>query len=286
MRNFLKDSRAGWTYDKYKSEIERLGATLGSTSGEEGLSRVHAAEVKRLLSAMHGDIEAGNVSVVRRPAVPPQRVYQNGRWVDIPGRQARYGGGPATQQTLETAELYAKARKLARREHAINELGDMVTKSRTPVGDQYVSWNTNRILKTIDRKIEAAANPRAPGHKRAARFVGSWEPGELLGLRQKFEEIGQGVPAIPVKKGGAHGSGGYVVRAMLGELGGLTVGHGPLGRVAGILAPEATARVVMTPWGRGVVKRAARANPNVSPFQQYLLGTATRANSPQGQGAQ
>lgn len=288
MRSFLTDTRQGWGPDKWKAELDRMGAQLGGIGGTEGLSRVHDKQIRTLQRAMYQDVEAAQVSKEVSPAVPAQRVYQQvggvgpPQWVDIPPQPALHGPSAATPDSLGQASLWQEAQRLARRGHASDELGAMIDKSISLVSDQRPSINVNKALQKIDQQLELAKRGGGPGVKKAKRFVGSFAPGELEQIRTKLDEIGGDLPRIPVGRGAAHGSGGYILRAVLGEIGGEMVGHPAIGTAVALGLPELIAKAAMSDTGRALIKRASKIDPKVGPLFQSTLAAGLRTQIPAG----
>lgn len=302
-QSLLDDSGTGWSPEKWKRELDRMGARLGGIGGTEGLTRVHNKEIGQLMEAMYRDIETGRVAVQRKPAIPPSRVYKQVggsgtspganatmfQWVDEPGTPAQYGPSKPSPETIERAKKWSEAQRLARRRHGFNDLESMVNKPGviSVTGDQYKSLNINGVLREIDRQIRLAKQPRGVGVKRAKRFLGSFEPGELQAIRAKLDEIGGDLPRIPIGRGAPHGSGGYLLRAVIGETIGQAAQHPALGVAAGIAVPEMISRAVRTAPGRAAIKFASRIDPSVGQkFQQTLaalLRSQMQAAQPQPQ---
>lgn len=321
LRNVLDDSSAGWRPEQLKAELDRMGARLGGVAGVEGLSRVQDKHLRALMRALYKDIDEGLVARERRPARPPDRVWvpQSGQWVDVPGVPAKYGpvrpkraiggvaagrgaqtiemesvqrpgqpaqpAGPAaaTAATKEWSRAWTEAQRLARRAHGFDELESLVNRPGviSVVGDQYKSLNINGVLRNIDRQLRLAQQVSGPGVKRAKRFVGSFNPGELETIRAKFDEIAGDLPRIPVGRGAAHGSGGKIVRTiistLLGEHIGEAVGHPAIGLAVGVALPDLIAMATTTPSGRAAIKFASKIDPTVGPVFQHTLAGLLRA---------
>lgn len=314
LRGFLDDSHAGWTPQQLKAEIDRMGARIGSVTGVEGLSRVRDKHLKALQRALYKDIDEGLVATERVPGKPADRVWVRGQWVDVPAVRPKYGptrallGGtagprgpetiemmpvgrsrrpgvppgpsPATAATQDWTQSWREAQRLARRAHGFDELESMVNRPGviSVVGDQYKSLNINSVLREIDKQQRLAKQVSGPGVKRAKRFVRSFNPGELEAIRAKFDEIGGDLPRIPVGRGAAHGSGGYILKGIAGEVLSMLIGHGTeqYGWMVGIAVPDLISRAVRTEAGRAAIKYASKLDPKVGPVFQHTLATMLR----------
>jgi len=364
---YLVDSRAGWTPDKLKAELHRLGARLGGITGDEGLARIADDQARSLYAALYKDIERAKVAHPRTAAIPPGREWVGGQWVDTPGVPAKYGpadivmrdagaiepqtplgprlqmeqqglvpgrsdlptvpggevapreapqwthpeqpqaaaagtepgaptiemesrptpGTPArpkfyadTQASQEWAQSLKEAQRLARRAHGADELLDIInTKGKGKAGALYDTFDANAIVKEIDRYIDKAANVGAKRHKRAQRFVGSFDPGELEAARQHLITIGKDLSAVPLKRGASHGSGTYIFRTLFGVAAGKALGHPFLGPVLSNAFPEAVSRMVLTESGRKAIKAAARWDPKLGPAFERTVAAAERAQA-------
>lgn len=297
LTNYLKDSENGWGFEKVKTEAEHLGADIGqistnrgatTTGTPQGPNRIYDAKLRRLLDAMHDDVDAAKPHVhgsyeagtrPTRPGTPPE----------IPGAgpntdMLRTGGAGAaqpTEQTVAVADQWKRATRLARRDFAANGLARMIEKGITVTGDQHSSLNVNPVIKELER-----ARALAKIDKKAKLFVGSLEPGELDQMISTLKDIGKNLPRIPPMSGAITGSSQRVMRGVVGAGLGSVAGEmlggnlgGQLGAMGGVVAPEIIAQAMMSDSGRALVRTAMKIDPTVGPVFRNTLAAFLRTQS-------
>ena len=274
-RRILDSSAEGWDWRYAQDETRRLGEQIGNIQKNKG---ERLTETKRLYAGIRESMDQGKVIVVEAPAergyaASQERDPSTGRPL-IPARAAvpaQVSVNPATAETIAKSLAWKEAQWTARRNFAADELADMVNRSITPVGESHPSLNVNKIIKEIDQ-AQRASNLSTPD-KDAKRFVGSFTPGELEGIKSSLREIGANLPKIPAIPGTPVGSSQrFLHYALGGAIGGTT------GGMVAIISAEMISQALMTSPGREFVKSAMRIYPTVSPEFVQVMGAFLRTN--------
>lgn len=276
-QNILSSSETGWDWNRAISEVRRMGEDLRS------YRKIHGEipkEMSDMYSALRADLEQANPQAITQTAIPARPA---GRLVDeqgqplLPAQSAQPAVtqiGPPNAQTTATSAAWQDAQKLARRQFAAEDLQSQINAANGTAGEGWNSFSANKVLNWVKQQ-ERAATLGHPDTK-ARMFVQSWTPGELADIKATLLDISKNTSALPTMKGAPVGSSQRVLHAAeMGAIGQL-FGHGEVGAMAGVISGELISRAMVTPFGRAMVRRAARIAPATSPQFNQLLGAWMR----------
>lgn len=275
--NIIGSSGTGWSWSQAISEVRRMGEQV------RAYRKIHGEvpkEMSDLYSALRTDLEQANPLQVTSPSQParPASTLLNAQGQPfqgaIPAQPAITQIGAPTPQTMATSTAWQDAQKLARRQFAAEDLQGQINSAIGTAGEGFNSFSVNRVLKWIQQQ-ERGATLGHPDTK-ARMFIQSWSPGELADIKTTLQGISKNMAALPTMSGTAVGSSQRVQQAAIGAAIGSTFGEASTGGIVGVLTADLIGRAMVTPYGRAMVRRAARIAPATSPQFNQLLGAWMR----------